>query len=130
MGYYRVKSHQVRPDAAAALIRFFCWPPLKILGPPLDEKACISMPRPHMGSMDPKLPIKCRDVSWLFPPISNSKSFSQSDRPEPPPPPLYARYPIVACAREQRYLAYNPPPLSQHFGFCSKASHGQYGPKM
>ena len=33
-----------------------------------------------------------------------------------PPPLLYTRYPIVACAlglaREQRYLAYNPLPMS------------------
>ena len=40
-----------------------------------------------MGSiarMDPKIPLKCRDVSWPSPSTPSSKSFFQSDRPEPP----------------------------------------------
>ena len=45
-------------------------------------------PRPHVGDnarMDPKLPLKCRDVSWPSPPTPSSKSFFQNDRPEPHP---------------------------------------------
>ena len=48
-------------------------------------------PRPHMGSiarMDLKLPLKCQDVSWPSPLTPNLKSFFQSERPEPLPPPL------------------------------------------
>ena len=40
--------------------------------------APVFAPRLHMGSierMDPKLPSKCRDVSWPSPPIPSSKSF-------------------------------------------------------
>ena len=52
--------------------------------------APVFAPMPHIGSiarMDPKLPSKCRDVSWPSAPTPNSKSFFQSERPEPPPPP-------------------------------------------
>ena len=42
----------------------------------------------NIASMNPKLPSKCRDVSWHSPPTLSSKSFFQNDRPEPPPPPL------------------------------------------
>ena len=37
-----------------------------------------------IASMDPKLPSKCRDVSWPSPPTPNSKSFFQNERPESP----------------------------------------------
>ena len=43
-----------------------------------------------MGSiarMNLKHPSKCRDVSWPSPPTPNSKSFFQSESPEPPQPP-------------------------------------------
>ena len=40
----------------------------------------------NIARMNPKIPSKCRDVSWRSPPTPSSKSFSfQNDRPGPPP---------------------------------------------
>ena len=63
--------------------------------------ALVFAPESHMGSiarLNPKLPLKCSDVSWPSPLTPNSKSFFSKViglNPPPPPPPFNSTSKIV-----------------------------------